>query len=175
MSVISVAQAKAHLNITAGTSDAEIQAFVDSCEAAIARHVGPLSATAVTAEASGGGRALILPTTPAISLTSVTDDAGTTVPTADLHINSDGIVTYNGGGTFAAAWYTVTYQAGRATLPDDLMLAVLELLRHKWRASQRGGTNRNQAEMLANTLPGAAYTFPFAVTELMAPHLRVGV
>jgi hypothetical protein len=174
MSVVSVAQAKQHLNITAGTSEAEIQAFIDSCEAAISRHVGPLSATATTVEVSGCGRALILPTTPAISLTTVTDYTGATVPTTDLRVTTDGIVTYKIGGTFTSPWYTVVYQAGRATVPDDLLLAVLELMRHKWMASQRGGKG-NQVAMLANTLPGAAYTFPFAVTELMAPHIRVAV
>jgi hypothetical protein len=174
MSVVTLDQAKQHVNIGTGTSDAELQAFVDSCEAAVSRHVGPLSPTAVTAEVSGGGTVLILPTTPAISLTTVTDDAGTSVSTASLHVSPDGVVTYIGGGTFVAAWYTVTYQAGRTSAPDDLVLAVLELLRHKWSASQRGGKG-GQAAMLANTIPGAAYTFPFAVTELMAPHMRVGV
>jgi hypothetical protein len=172
VSVVTLAEAKTHLNITVATYDAELQTFLDQCEAAISRRVGPLSSTATTAEAPGGGRALLLSTTPAISLTSVTDATGATLTVSDLHVTTDGVVTWSttGLGCFNSPWYTVVYQAGRATLPADLKLAVLEMVRHKW-STQRGSARPGSQPL--EMVPGAAYSFPLAVNELIAPHMQV--
>lgn len=178
MSAVDVTTAKQHLNITVGTYDGELQAIIDSCEAAITKLVGPLVPTATTVQASGGSYCLSLSVTPALSLTSVTDNTGASVAIGDLWMTTSGIVEYTVSGTFPANWYTVVYQAGRTSLPADLRLAVLEMVRHKWSASQRGGTRRPgtaPSDALANTLPGSAYTFPTSVTELLAPHIQVGV
>jgi hypothetical protein len=107
-----------------------------------------------------------------ISLTSVTDVAGSTLTTSDLHVTADGVVSWGLvlGGWFGSPWYTVVYQAGRATLPDDLKLAVLEMVRHKWTVSQRAPGSAS-----ADMIPGGAYSFPYSVNELIAPHMQVGV
>jgi hypothetical protein len=172
VSVVTLAEAKTHLNITVTTYDAELQAYLDRCEAAIGRQVGPLASTATTAEAHGGGRALLLPTTPVISLTSVTDATGATLTVSDLHVTTDGVVSWSttGLGWFGSPWYMVVYAAGRATLPDDLKLAVLEMVRHKW-LTQRGSGRPGSAA--PEMVPGAAYSFPIAVNELIAPHMQV--
>lgn len=168
MSVVTLAEAKTHLNITASTYDTELQAFIDRCEAAIGRQVGPLAAAATTVQVAGGGSVLLLSTTPVISLTSVTDSSGSALTVGDLHATTDGVVSWSAGtGCFGSPWYTVVYQAGRSTLPDDLKLAVLEMVRHAWQ-TQRGPTAQSDA------IPGRAYSFPVRVNELIAPHLQVG-
>lgn len=178
MSVLSLPLAKTHLNIVGGTHDAEIQKMIDAAEAVITGHCGPLTSVATTIRVRGDGRlALVLPVTPAISLTSVTPVGGSALTLADLYLDAGpGLVTYNSGSAFISRFYDVAYNAGRSPCPEDLLLAVKELVRHLWQ-SQRGPTRRPGSpagDSAANTLPGAAHTLPFRVTELIGPHLRAG-
>lgn len=175
MSVLTLPQAKEHLNISGNANDAELTAMIAAAEAAIGQRCGPLASTATTVRVKGGG-ALVLPVTPALSLTSVTPVGGTALTISDLHVTSGGLVTYNSGAGFSSLYYDVVYNAGRTTCPDDLLMAVKELVRHMWR-TQRGPTRRPGSEpsdATANTVPGAAYMLPFRVSELLAPHLLVG-
>lgn len=177
MSVLTLAQGKAHLNITVATYDTEVQEFIDAAEAAIAKRVGPLASTSTTSRVAGGC-SLSLPVTPVISLTSVTPVNGSALTVADLHVEANGDVTYNTGGSFTSASYDVVYAAGRASVPADLLMAVKELLRHMWTTQRGSGSGRPGspfAESLANTVPGSAYTFPIRVEQLVAPYLQVGV
>lgn len=177
MSVVDLGSVKAHLNVTVSAHDAELQGFIEGAEAAIAQRVGPLSSTAVTARIRGGRSALVLPVSPAVSLTSVTPYGSSAITPSDLHLDADaGLVTHEDGSWFSAVRHDVVYQAGRATCPADLKLAVKELVRHLW-TTQRGATTRpgsRESEAASNTLPGAAYVFPFRVEQLIAPHEQPG-
>lgn len=141
MAVLDLPDAKAHLNITSTTHDAELPLFIAAAEAAVAKRVGPLEPTEVTERVRGGCAALSLSTLPVLEVTEVTDAGGGTVDVADLYV-SDGLVVREDGGGFASRWYDVTYSAGRAVdaLPADLLQAVKELLRHLWR-TQRGAVS----------------------------------
>lgn len=177
MSTVPLADVKRHLNSTTAVNDGELQGFIDGAEAAITQHVGPLASTATTARVRGGTSALVLPTAPAVSLTSVTPADSSALTLSDLYLDTAAaVVTYNSGASFTARYYDVVYQAGRATCPTDLQLAVKELVRHLWE-TQRGPTRRpgsTVSDAAANTLPGAAYVFPFRVEQLLAPHLQPG-
>lgn len=174
MSVLTLQQAKDHLNITAATHDAELQTMIDAAEATLAQLVGPLASTNTTERVAGGVPFLVLGESPAISLTSVTPYLGTALTLTDLYLDTKtAIVTYNSGAFFPARHYTVVYAAGRSACPTDLLMAIKELTRHLW-ATQRGSGVRPggpSSEGLSNTIPGAAHTLPFRVTELIAPHL----
>ena len=176
MPVLPLSDLKKHLNITSNTYDDELESMIAAAEAAIAKRVGPLEPTTVTATVSGSG-ALTLPVYPVLSLTSVTDAGGTSVPllgiTTDL---ASGVLTGSGGAGIGSSTYTVVYSAGRATCPPDLLMAVLELVRHFW-DTQRGPTRRpgsTASDAASNTIPGAAYMFPFRVEQLLAPHEQYG-
>lgn len=177
MAVVALAEVKTHLNLTVSTHDGEVQAFIDAAEAAIGERVGPLGTAAHEARVRGGGSTLVLPIAPAVSLTSVTPADSTALTLSDLHLDEEtALVTYEVGGTFSARHYDVAYEAGRATCPADLKLAVKELVRHLW-TTQRGATARpgsRESEAASNTLPGAAYVFPFRVEQLIAPHEQPG-
>lgn len=180
MSVVSLAEAKAHLNIAEATHDAELQTVLDAAEAVIAKLVGPLTPTVVTEVVRSTSYAgLVLSTLPVVSLTSVTPNVGDALVVGDLTLDgAAGLVTNATDTRFGAQSYTVVYEAGYDPLPLDLQLAVKELLRHLW-ASQRGsGVGRpgsRSAEALSNTLPGAAYTLPIRVTQMLDPYLLVSV
>lgn len=172
MSVVPLADAKTYLNIEATKNDTELQGFLDAAEAAIAHRVGPLEPTDVTVRVNGA-ESLLLPVYPVLSLTTLTDAGGTSVPTAGLSVDlASGVVS---GSTFGSTSYTVTYSAGRNPLPADLRLAVLELVRHFWK------TQRNPAQFSGSSIsdgpesaPGAGYLMPYRVQELIAPHEQFG-
>lgn len=173
MSALTLAEAKTHLNITVTTYDNELQAVIDSAEAVLTQRVGPLVSTPTTRRVQGGSYSLVLPVTPALTLTSVTPRSGTALTLTDLYLDvRTGLVTYNNLGPFVAAYYDVVYNAGRTTCPSDLLFAVKELVRHMW-APQRGGAARTLPDGAG--LPGAAHLLPYRVSELIAPHVQIGV
>jgi hypothetical protein len=188
VSVVALADAKLHLNVTKDTDDLELQWMLDSAEAAITQLIGPLGPLSVTSSIDGragvvnfpdswDGRSLVLPIQPVISVTTLTGSSGATVDPSLLRVTSGGVVYYaDGFSRFNEIFYTVTYQAGRvAPLSADLQLAVKELLRHLWE-TQRGAANRSGGavgDSLASTLPGAAYTFPIRIEQLLTPYMQV--
>jgi hypothetical protein len=173
VSVLTVQQARDYLNTqsTTSVSDAELQTFIDSAEAAIAKRCGPLAPTATTAShVYGGSSCLSLPCTPAISLTSVTSATGDVVSVADLSVSKAGIVEYPSGGSFPARWYVVVYQAGRTTVPADLLNGVKQLVSDLFE-SQRGATTRPG---LAPEVPAMPFLFSYKVQALIEPYVQPG-
>lgn len=176
MSVLTLAAAKTHLNITSTTHDTELGAFITAAEAAITVRCGPLESMAVTERVTVASGQLALSRPPVVSLVSVTPVGGSALTLGDLYLDGRaGVVTGN-VSSIPSGDYDVTYNAGRVTCPDDLLLAVKELVRHLW-DTQRGPTRRpgsTASELTSNTLPGAAYLLPFRVSELIAPHMQPG-
>lgn len=174
MAVVNLAAAKAYLDITGTTYDAVLPGFIAASEAAIAERCGPLEASARTDRVAGGTYGLVLRTVPAISLTSVTPADGSALTLADLYLDSGaGVVTMNSGAGFSARYYTVAYSAGRASCPDELVLAVKELVRHLWQP-QRGPKTRANEATDPEVLRGMARLMSPRVTELIAPHIQPG-
>lgn len=173
MAVLELPTAKAYLNITNATSDDVLRGIIAAAEAAITMRCGPLEPVEVTARVVHSGGDFTLNRLPVASLTTVTPDGGAAMSLTGLYADpASGVVTGLGAGT-----YSVVYQAGRATCPADLLLAVKELVRHLW-DTQRGPSRRpgsTASEITANTVPGAAYLLPFRVSELIAPHLQPGI
>lgn len=176
MAVLSLTDAKIHLNITVATFDAELTAFIAAAESAIGKKVGPLEAVARTVRVRPVGRALIV-RPPLATLTSVTDSSGVALTVANLHFaTASGVITYSDGQSFTARWYDVVHTHGWASCPSDLVLAVKELVRHLF-DTQRGPARRpgsTASDTVANTVPGAPYVFPFRVTQLLAPYVLPG-
>jgi hypothetical protein len=177
MSVLALADARAYLNIAGTDRDVDLALVIAAAEAVITKKCGPLTSVAVTERVRGGGPGLVLRQTPVVSLTSVTPVGGSAYTLADLDLDtSAGVIEWGSGTSFASGRYDVVYQAGRSTCPDDLLMAIRELVRHLWR-TQRGPTRRpgsEPSESVSNTVPGAAYVLPFRVVELITPHVQVG-
>lgn len=115
---------------------------------------------------------MVLPSPPVVSLTSVTPVGGSALTLVDLHLDAGaGVVTYDlGGWWFGSPFYDVVYESGRESVPDDLLLAVKELVRHLWSTSQRGGSRRPGSEAMAS----AGFLLPYAVESLIEKHLQPG-
>lgn len=141
MTVVSLPEIKTHLNIpTSSTaSDGELIGFIEAGEQSIADECGPLVPTTVTERVDGQAIELKLHTTPVLSITSVTPVGGTALsPPFDTDLGS-GIIKLVSGGWFGSRRYDVVYQAGRTTIPANLLLGVKEHIRYLWE-SQLGNT-----------------------------------
>jgi hypothetical protein len=168
MSVLGLDEVKDHLNITRDDNDAKLLSVMDVAEAAVSVRVGPLEPMARTARIPGAAQVLLLPSAPVVSLTSVATSEGVTVSVSDLLLDADaGTIEYASGVRFTASRYDVAYQTGRATLPEDLVLAVMELVRHLW-STQRGAASRPGSVVQEPAAPG--FLLPNRVLELLAPY-----
>ena len=177
MSVLEIADARKHLGITTTTQDAELQAIIDAAEAVIAGLVGPLSTETRTDRVRSSSGSLVLPVSPVVSMTSVTNADTTALLVDDLYLDTAAsVITYGDGVSWVTPGvYDVVYVAGRETCPPDLLLAVKELVRHLWQ-SQRGPSARPGSGAMENpSTPGAAYLLPYRVQELLGPHLQPSV
>lgn len=184
MPLLTLTEVKDHLNITGTGSDAELTTFAARAEGAVAARCGPLVSTSVTTRVRGHGSSLAPKVTPILTLTSVTPVAGTALTLALLHTPENGlrgrrVIEFLDGTWFGSRWYDVVYNAGHGAtagdVPADLKLATLEMVRHMWE-TQRGGSVRpgsRPSEAMSNTIPGAAYLFPFRVEQLIAPYEQV--
>lgn len=140
-----------------GTDDGELQGFIDAAQAVIEDIVGPVVPQTYTEVHSGRGPSIVLDHTPVISVTSVTEYIGVTpyaLSDAELGGSTSaysyslddptaGIVSrrYNGlVGGFAAGNRNIqiVYVAGQATVPANVRLAALELIRMQWQPQQSG-------------------------------------
>lgn len=160
MSVIAVEDFKAHVGLTDPVNDDTAQEILDAAESAVAALVGPLSPTTKTYASPATCSRLALPVLPVVS---VETPSGVTVVDGPA-----GIVT----GSFTADG-AVTYTAGYADLPADLRLAVLELARHLWQSSQRGGRPAGPATPVVGA-PMGGYLLPNAVAALLEPYTMPG-
>lgn len=179
---VTLAQTKTHLNITAPTYDVELQSFVDRATAAAQTRLGhPIVAATVTEVHDGGTPVLLLRRAPqypgVVTVTTVTEN-GATVTSGGYVLNAAAGLLHRGTSTSPDCWaagtqnVTVTYTAGYNPVPDDLQLAVLEMVRHLW-TTQRGGMDgRNPLIGDDYQSPGTGWTYPRRVTEILDSYRR---
>lgn len=176
--VVGLSDAKAHLNITATTHDAELRRVLDVatdlCENYAGRSFRRRTVTAETHD--GGSESVLLRWTPVISVTSVTDD-GTAVSDYTLAAESGVLWRDELAGT---SWSTgrrvvsVTYVAGYASPPADVQQAVLETLRHLW-TTQRGSMPARNPLAGDDYAAGTGWSLPRRVVELLEPYRLTGI
>ena len=137
--IVSLADAKAHLNITSTTHDAEIRTMIDAATEWVEHRIGPVVRRSITTTVTPSGGELFLEP-PVISLTSLTSAYGYTetfnlgTVYTDL---STGVIHYGYAGSTFAYPVTVTYVAGRAIVPAAVRLATMMMLKAFWE-TQRG-------------------------------------
>lgn len=173
---VALADAKAFLGKTLSVDDGELKTFVDSAVAIITRHVGPLVPVTYTEAYDGGRDSIVLRKWPAIAIVSLTYPTGGTVLTSDLDLDTDSGVLYLRYGTIGPFFggrrsVTITYTAGRVSLPEDLRDAVMELTKHLWESQRGGNTRPNFTNDGVNSNAGGNnYLLPYRVESLIASH-----
>lgn len=178
MALLTLAEAKAQLDIDTTTNDVELQAYIDSLTAVIERHVGPVENRSVTEIVYGRGTALALTQVPVVSLTSLTPrlTGGTPIGVDEVFLDGDsGTVHRVDGGSFGGGPWTAVYVAGRGGVPPTINLAARILLQHLWRTqygASRGlsGIGGGDDFSVTEPVPGWGYAVPNRVLQLLEPY-----
>lgn len=164
--VLSLREAKDHLNIEGDEQDALVSEYLAAAMGHIADRIGPLEVVSVSERCTAVNGTLLLSELPALSLTSAAAVGGSGgIDVAAVHVDSaSGVVSLDAGAI--SGTYDVVYDAGREGLPANLKLAVKELLRHLWKSSQRRGANRRGTpDAEVGNVPG--FLMPYAVESLL--------
>lgn len=177
--LVSLEDARAHLNFTATTDDEELRAFVDRATAILeAEFNRALVRRTWTAEKHSGGVPFVaLRHAPVISVTTATED-GSVVASTGYDLDGATGHLYRLSGAYSGdCWssglrnVSVTYVAGYTDPPRAAVQAVLELTRHLWDTQRvdRAGGRRPAGD---DYTPGTSYSLPHRVVELMEPLRR---
>lgn len=184
-SVLSLAEAKAHLSggttATWTADDDELRNFLQAVTEAVESKIGPCVRHAVTQRVSDGCYQLVLAQRPVISVTSVQSvwTGGPNWTGSSLIVDTEAaiVMTQLGAIPFYYGPWDVVYTAGRAVVPERIIHAAKELLRHLWE-TQRG---QLQAQVFSDagesftTSSGWAFSIPNRVLELLADDMTPAV
>jgi hypothetical protein len=188
--IISLAEAKAALNITASTWDTELATYVTAASQAIDRLCGPVITRTITGETHHGGRHSIwLRHTPVVTISSIVEYDGTVATTLAAETNTaktandyaidlaTGRVTRR-QSNFASRFpigmnnVVVTYTAGRGAAADDrFKLACSLILANIWRGEQGSGTVTFGAPFEEAPF-GATFFIPNKARQMLVDDLR---
>lgn len=193
--IISLADAYAELNVTNpdGSDDVELQGFIDAITRVIENIVGPVVPRPIVETYPGGNSTIILRSYPVQSVTSVTEytpsatvlnaePLGTSSYTASgYRLEPDiGRLTRTSGGLptlFCPVWsgtsgeVQVSYVAGQSSVPKNIRLGALELLRLHWQPQQSGnwpGEEPDNTDFGAGTMI-LGFFVPNKVMDLLKP------
>jgi hypothetical protein len=184
-SVVSLAEAKAHLSAGSVASwtidDDELRNFLAAVTEVIESKAGPCVRRTIVQRISGSaGCQLVLSQAPVISVATVqsvwTGGPGWTGSNLILDADAGIVTTQLGAIPFYYGPWDVTYTAGRTIVPERILHAAKELLRHLWE-SQRG---QLAAPILGGgetftTSTGWAFSIPNRVTELLADDMTPAI
>jgi hypothetical protein len=182
ISVISLSEAKDHLNKTLGArpADAELRRFMQAATEVIESKAGTCVIRQVTNEFIPGTctRQLRLPSAPVPSAASVTSivslrTGGPTWVTADLIVNARAgtVQAQDCRGFWGGPWQW-SGTAGRTVIPERLEHAAKEQLRHLW-DTQRGAQPPAlvAGEETYTTQAGWTFSIPRRVLEMLEPDM----
>ena len=169
--LVTLAEAKAHLNITSGSDDAEIMGMVEAVTEPIERIVGSVLPQAYT-ERHDGDRAMIaLSHRPVLSVTSVTLPGGGTVTPPGYELDADAAVLTRMAGIYRRAWeagrIAISYTAGLAAVPAHVRLAALIVVQHLWETQRGGPRDQRFTGGSEDWSPGMGFALPRRALELL--------
>lgn len=178
-SIVSLADAKAHVNVVRSATDAELLPILRTATEIIEDLTGEVVVRRTVTETRRLPRPshlLALWSIPAIALTSVArvDVPTTTWNVADLHLDGPtGVVTVLRGAPLSGH-LQIVYTAGRAQMPARYTHAARELIAHLWESQQvplggrrRGGFGGAEQE----TVVVAGRVIPRSVADLLPPRI----
>lgn len=170
--LISLAGAKAHLNITRPSTDgdAELRRFIAAASELVESKVGICARRAFTDRVMDGARGIVLPRRPVLSVASVTSvwPGGPVWHAADLVTDLEAGITAPLAVPFWWGPWDVAYTCGRAVIPERFEHACKEQLRHLWE-TQRGAQPPAvlPGEEVYTATSGWSFSVPRRVLELL--------
>ena len=180
--MFSLADAKRQINMPAEVTrdDDELREWTVSATRAVEYFVGAIVQRTVTSIVTGGGFALVLPTTPVIAITSIdaVTDIQQFVDVAVLAADPiTGVIDRTDGLAFPPGRYRIAYTAGRRVIPANISKAGQLILQHLWR-TQRGGsrasTGGGEDYSVTEPISGLGYATPNRALQLLQPDNEPG-
>lgn len=173
--IVTVDEVKKHLNIGVSdtSQDDELTGFIEAVTEVIEHIVGPVVARSVTETHDGGHSAIVLRKPPVLSVTSVTEN-GTAVSGYAPSLEAGVLYRGTGRGRWAGCRgaVTVTYQAGRASVPASIKLAAKDLTQINFRPQQGGNyspfDSGGDASEAGQMILG--FFVPNRVMQMLSPH-----
>lgn len=173
---LSLAEAKAKLNLQATTDDDEVATYLEvACDLAQQVADTQFARTTVVDTLSGRGEVSIsLSRRPVVSVTTVTEN-GTALTsgtgyTTDLRWGR----LFRQAGTYTDyCWavgrrnIAVTYVAGYATIPTQVRNATLDLLAHLWETQRGPATSGRPSDADIYQVPGTSWYIPNRVRDVL--------
>lgn len=178
--LISLAEARAFLNLVSRGDDEELRDFVQIATAAASEYCKVAFELATFVEAHDirpGQTSVILRNPRALSITLV-EVLGVPLGTDEYRLNPTGEIVQRISGTAFTPFpsglgaVVVEYASGLAAAQLPLARqAVREMLRHLWQTQR--GSKGNGLPLADDWQSGTGYTFPNRVTELLEPLRRI--
>lgn len=173
IALLSLADARAALNMTKTVNDGELRLYIDATTALIEGEIGAVLPRTVS-ETVEIWRDFFITRQPIISLTSLTPvrTGGMTLNASDYQVLSTGkVIRKDGAWVSISPWnqYTAVFQAGRTSIDSRIFQAARVLLQHLW-LNQRGTAPTRDAD--AYTVP---FTMPNSVREALSKLQTLGI
>lgn len=173
--IVSLVEAKQHLNITADGDDPEIRGFIEAVTSIVEFYCGTLFPAEYTETHRVCGD-LVVRHYPVIEVTSVSSLDGGTVDASGIDIGEGGVLR----GLRVSGTVRVVYRAGYQVLPANITRAALIIIQHMWDTQRPRDTRRAPVPMAEDystvqDLSGRFYTVPRRAVELLQPHMQDGI
>lgn len=166
--VVSLAEVKAHLNITTTSNDDELRGVIAAAQDAAENYTGRVFGRRTFTETHDGGRRTIaLRRHPLVAVATVTQD-GVTLSSGEWIVDVTGGVLHRADYGYWSGQdpqnIVVTYTAGYAIQSAAERQGVLEMVRHLWETQRGSLATFPRGDDYAPTVPG--YSIPHRVSEL---------
>nr|WP_206326571.1 hypothetical protein [Streptomyces sp. N502] len=173
--ILSLADAKKHLNITSARDDDEIRFWNNATTKAVEYYVGPVVPRSFTEQHQVcDARTVVLLKTPVIAVTAVDTltAGGTAYAVDDLDVDgATGEVFRLDGGRLSGR-LLFTYRAGRMVVQEHITAGARIILEHLWRTQRpaRGGlAGGGEDYSVTEPIPGLGYAVPNRALQLLEP------
>ncbi|MFR0354166.1 hypothetical protein [Streptomyces sediminimaris] len=174
--VLSLADAKNHINNSGSDEDDEIRFWINATTRAVEFFAGPIVVRAVTEKHNVRCvHELALRQVPALALTSLVAvlDGAPSYDAATLDLDGDtGIVQRKDGGLLYGP-LRATYSAGRPIVTENITGCARVIFQHLWRtqrSGRRGGlAGGGDDYSVTEPIPGLGFAVPNRALELLGP------
>lgn len=176
MAIITLADAKAHLNLTRTETDTLLQQVLDDAHDICERRTGQVwTSRTVTAETRNGDGTsrLQLRWSPVTAVASVTESGTALTAGTDYVLEAETGILWRGTTTAAAAWESgrqnvvVTYTTGPigGTVPGHIRRGLFYLVEHIWDTRRGGSGGPRNSGTDGEYDPRSGYVIPRRVLE----------
>lgn len=172
VAILSLADAKLHLNISNDTDDGEIRDFLESATSIVEYHTNASFLREFVETYTVNGCEIALRHYPVTEVTSINDLSGSTaVAVSDVDVDEVGILRKTSGGPIRGT-VRITYTAGHTQIPAAWVQSAKIIVQHLWETQRPRDTRRNSSTFAEETMSvadakGRYYSIPRRAVELL--------